>query len=92
MTADDLIAGNIFLSGRRHIGLGRDRTIFLAFSISFLRSVERPLPARLMKYWIIRIPEPIPLGLTFLLAMMRAIDLASLVSLCRGSHRVGASC
>jgi hypothetical protein len=26
MTADDLIAGNIFLSGRRHIGLGPDST------------------------------------------------------------------
>jgi hypothetical protein len=33
-----------------------------------------------MKYWIMRIPEPIPLGLTFLLAIARAIVRASLVN------------
>jgi hypothetical protein len=41
--------------------------------------VDKPLPARLIKYWIMRIPEPIPLGLTFLLAIMRAIESASFV-------------
>ena len=40
-----------------------------AFSSSRLRAAERPLPPRLMKYWIMRIPEPIPLGLTFLLSI-----------------------
>jgi hypothetical protein len=33
-----------------------------------------------MKYWIMRIPEPIPLGLTFLLAIALAIVRASLVN------------
>src|SRR5262249_35027584 len=42
--------------------------IVLAFSSSLRHAAGRPLPARLMKYWIMRIPEPIPLGLTFLLA------------------------
>ena len=31
------------------------------------------MPARLMKNWIIRIPEPIPLGDTFFRAIVRAI-------------------
>jgi hypothetical protein len=37
-----------------------------------------------MKYWIIRIPEPIPLGLTLVLAIVRAIDSASLVKVPSG--------
>ena len=37
------------------------------------------MPARLMKNWIMRRPEPGPLGLTRLLAMVRAIVRASLV-------------
>src|SRR4029453_13456193 len=34
-------------------------------------------PARLMKYWTIRIAEPSPFGLTFLVAITRAIVAAS---------------
>src|SRR5437763_14780988 len=50
-----------------------------AFSSSRLRLAGRFLPARLMKNCTIRIPEPIPFGLTFLVAMTRAIVSASLV-------------
>ena len=45
-----------------------------------LRAAGRSLPARLMKSWIMRMPEPMPLGLTFLLAMVRAMVSASLVN------------
>src|SRR2546425_357820 len=38
------------------------------------------LPARLMKNWIMRMPEPIPFGLTFLLAIVRATVGASFVN------------
>src|SRR5207245_2639630 len=58
--------------------------IFLAFSSSRLRPAGIPLPARLMKYWIMRMPEPMPWGLTFLLAIMRAMVLASLVKVPSG--------
>src|SRR5882672_4808460 len=37
-----------------------------------------------MKYWIMRMPEPIPLGLTFLLPKERAMEAASLVNTWRG--------
>ena len=52
----------------------------LAFSSSRLRAAGRSLPARLMKNWIIRMPEPMPFGLTFLLANVRAMVSASLVN------------
>src|SRR5687767_872178 len=42
------------------------------------------LPPRLMKYWIIRMPDPIPFGLTFLLAMILATDLASFLKVPSG--------
>jgi hypothetical protein len=51
-----------------------------ALSSSSLRAAERPFPERLMKYWTMRIPDPIPLGLTFLLAITRAMVLASFVN------------
>jgi hypothetical protein len=35
----------------------------------------------LMWNWIMRMPEPMPLGLTFLLAIVRAMVLASLVKM-----------
>src|SRR5438132_6128771 len=44
------------------------------------------LPARLIYIVIMRIPEPTPLGLTFLLAMMRATALASLVKVPSGGN------
>jgi hypothetical protein len=56
----------------------------LAFSSSLFLSGGRFLPARLMKNWIMRIPEPIPLGLTFLLAIVRAIVSASFVKVPSG--------
>jgi len=37
------------------------------------------LPAQLMKYWTMRIPEPMPFGLTSLLAIRLAMVSASLV-------------
>src|SRR5438105_4645273 len=52
----------------------------LAFSSSRLRVADRFFPARLMKNWIMRMPEPMPFGLTFLLAMPLAMVLASLVN------------
>jgi hypothetical protein len=55
--------------------------ILFAFSNSCLREAGKPFPARFMKYCIIRIPEPIPLGLTFFEAMCRAIVSASLVNM-----------
>jgi len=51
----------------------------LARSRTLRRDAERFFPLRLMKYWSIRMPEPIPLGLTLRLAMMRAIAAASFV-------------
>ena len=39
-----------------------------------------------MKYWIIRMADPIPLGLTFLVAMMRAIVSASFVKVPSGGN------
>src|SRR5262249_28749117 len=50
----------------------------LAFSSSSFRPGGRFFPARLMKYWIMRIPEPMPLGLTSLLAITLAMVRASL--------------
>jgi hypothetical protein len=58
-----------------------DCNIFFAFSNSCLREAGKSLPARLMKYCIIRIPEPTPLGLTFFEAICRAIVSASLVNM-----------
>jgi hypothetical protein len=37
-----------------------------------------------MKNWIIRMADPMPFGLTFLLAIVRAIDAASLVNVPSG--------
>ena len=51
----------------------------LAFSSSRRRAVERLRPARLMKNWIMRTPEPGPFGLTERRGMVRAIVAASLV-------------
>jgi hypothetical protein len=58
-----------------------DCNILFAFSNSCLREAGKSLPARLMKYCIIRIPEPTPLGLTFFEAICRAIVSASLVKI-----------
>jgi len=58
-----------------------DCIILFAFSNSCLREAGKSLPARLMKYCIIRMPEPIPLGLTFFEAICRAIVSASLVNM-----------
>jgi hypothetical protein len=52
----------------------------LAFSNSRLCLAGKFLPARLMKNWTMRIPDPIPFGLTFLLAIALATVLASLVN------------
>src|SRR5437773_1269399 len=57
-----------------------------AFSSSLRRVGDKLLPARLMKNWIMRIPEPIPRGLTFLLAMVLAMLLASLVNAPAGGN------
>src|SRR5438105_768211 len=46
----------------------------------------RFLPARFTKNWIMRMPEPIPLGLTFLLAMTRAMVRASFVKVPGGGN------
>jgi hypothetical protein len=43
--------------------------IRLAFSNSRLRVADKFLPPRLMKYWIMRIPDPNPFGLTSLLSI-----------------------
>ena len=51
----------------------------MAFSSSRRRAAERLRPARLMKNWIMRTPEPGPFGLTDRRAMVRAIVAASLV-------------
>src|SRR5262249_47102079 len=58
--------------------------IRFAFSSSLFRVGGRLLPARLMKNWIMRMPEAMPLGLTFLVAMVLAIVCASLVNRSRG--------
>ena len=55
-----------------------------AFSSSRFRVGDRPLPERLMKYCIMRMPEPMPLGLTFLLDITLAIVAASLVKVPSG--------
>jgi hypothetical protein len=49
-------------------------------------AADSPLPARLMKYWIMRIADPGPLRLTFLLAMIRAIVVASSVKVPSGGN------
>ena len=55
------------------------RRAFFSWRIRFARSSSRRreadkfLPPRLMKYWIIRIPEPRPFGETRRLAIVRAI-------------------
>jgi len=49
----------------------------LVFSSSSFRLVSRLFPARLMKNCTIRIAEPSPFGLTFLVAITRAIVSAS---------------
>ena len=54
----------------------RSCNIFFARSSVRRRDADRFFPARLMKYCIMRMPEPMPLGLTRLLAMVRAIDAA----------------
>jgi len=58
----------------------------LASSNSRLRAAGRALPARLMKYRIMRMPEPIPLGLTFLLPITRAMVRAPLVNRSLGGN------
>jgi hypothetical protein len=58
-----------------------DCNILFAFSNSRLREAGKLLPARFMKYCIIRMPETIPLGLTFFEAMCRAIVSAFLVNM-----------
>jgi len=52
---------------------------FLARSNSFLREALRPLPARLMKYVSMRMPDDGPLGETFFEASARAMIGALLV-------------
>jgi hypothetical protein len=52
----------------------------LAFSNSRLRVIDKLLPARLMKYWIMRIPEPTPRGLTLFFAIVLAIVCAPFVN------------
>lgn len=52
---------------------------FLARSSSFLRVALRPLPARLMKYVSMRMPDDGPLGETFFEASDRAMTGALLV-------------
>jgi hypothetical protein len=54
--------------------------ILFAFSNSRFRVMDRLLPARLMKYWIIRMPDPTPPGLTLFLAIVLAIVWASLLN------------
>jgi hypothetical protein len=56
----------------------------MALRSSRLRDADKPLPPRLMKYWIMRMPDPIPLGLTFLLAITRATASASRVNVPAG--------
>jgi hypothetical protein len=54
--------------------------ILLAFSSSLLRDVGKVFPARFRKYCIIRMPEPMPFGLTFFEAICLATVSASLVN------------
>jgi len=58
----------------------RSESNTLAFSSSARRLEVRPRPARLMKYVNIRMPEPGPVGETFLEANLRAIVAALLVN------------
>src|SRR5437762_7638243 len=58
----------------------------LAFSSSRFCLAGRSLPPRLMWNWIILMPEPIPLGLTFLLAIVLATVSASLVKMPSGGN------
>ena len=64
-----------------YLFLCRACNILFAFSSSRLREAGKPFPARFMKYCIMRMPDPIPLGLTFFEAMCRAIVSASLVNM-----------
>jgi hypothetical protein len=54
--------------------------ILFAFSNSRFRVMDRVLPARFMKYWIIRMPDPTPPGLTLFLAIILAIVWASFLN------------
>lgn len=56
----------------------------MAFSSSARRLALRFLPPRLMKYWIIRTPDPIPPGDTSFLAIVRAIWAADPENVPRG--------
>jgi hypothetical protein len=67
----------------RRLALGSLLEDPLGFFHSRLWVADGFLPARLMKYWIIRMPEPIPFGLTFLLAMVRATVSASWLNVSR---------
>ena len=58
----------------------RSESNTLAFSSSARRLEVSPRPARLIKYVNIRIPEPGPLGETFLEANVRAIVAAFFVN------------
>jgi len=58
----------------------------LAFSSSAFRAAVSPRPPRLMKYWIMLIPEPIPFGLTRRLPSDRAIVFASFVKTPAGGN------
>jgi hypothetical protein len=60
--------------------LTRSERSFFALSNSDLRDLLSPLPARLMKYVSILIPDPGPFGETFFDASCRAIVSASLVN------------
>src|SRR5438105_3492079 len=57
-----------------------------AFSSSFFWPGSRFLPARLINIWTILIPEPIPLGLTFLLAIVLATFSAFFLNVSEGGN------
>jgi|SRR5438105_6625873 len=61
--------------------LFRSCRILIALSSSRLREAGKFFPARLIKYCVILMPEPIPFGLTFFDDMCRAIVSASLVKI-----------
>src|SRR5437016_12279654 len=82
----DLLMATTLIDKHRHGKLQRTDYFFtrlvrisLALSNSWRRAGDRVLPARLMKNWTMRMAEPMPLGLTRLVAMTRAMVLASLV-------------
>ena len=58
--------------------------IRFARSSSRRRVADSPFPPRLMKYWIIRMPDPRPLGDTSLRAIVRAIWVADPLKVSRG--------